>query len=241
MGIQAFQMVHNYYEMKFIFTSLSLLFFLQFSYSQDKQYVSLEDIDPEAKAIMDIVKNKYNGYTSLEASFTMETKIPDQEGVITQEGKVARAGSKYFMFLGDIEVFCNGKAIWYVMKNNEEVQINDLPDSEESKSILSPESMFNFYTTNSYVYALTAEIVENKQPIQQIEFKPLDRNSDYFKLRMSLHKKTKDITRIEAFSKDGSRYNIKVNKLEPNKNYLASVFEFDKTKYPNYYIEDLRE
>lgn len=210
--------------------------------AQDNQYTSVTDIDPEAKKIMDIVKKKYNGYSSLEASFTLQTKFPDQNSEpLSQEGRVARAGDKYFMYLGNLEVLCNGKVIWYILKDNKEVQINDIPDQEETDNILSPSSMFNFYTTDNYVYALIASVTEGGQPIEKIEFKPLDRESDYFKLRMSLHAKTKDITRIEAFSKDGTRYDIKVNKLEPNKNYLASIFEFDKAKYPDFYVEDLRE
>ncbi len=217
------------------------LIFLQLAIAQTNQYTSAQDVDPEAKAIMDVVKKKYNGYRSIEAVFTIETRFSEEESSPVQEGRIARAGDKYFMVLGDFEVICNGEAIWYILKENEEVQINDIPEEEETGNILSPQSMFNFYTTDNYVYALTNELVENNQPIKQIEFKPLSRESDYFKLRLSLHSKTKDITKIEAFNKDGTRYIINVKKLEPNKNYLPSVFEFDQSKYPDFYVEDLRE
>ena len=88
---------------------------------------------------------------------------------------------------------------------------------------------------------LTNTISENGKVLDQIEFKPLESDSEYSKMRMSIDKKANELVRVKAFGKDGSRYTFALKKLSPNSNIAASTFAFDKSKYPDYYVEDLRE
>ncbi|KAA3632557.1 MAG: hypothetical protein DWQ02_14555, partial [Bacteroidetes bacterium] len=93
-----------------------------------------------------------------------------------------------------------------------------------------------------FVYFITGEIVENGRRLQQITFKPLDRdNTDYAKLVLTLDKSNAKIIRVKAYSKDASRYTFHLGKVKTNTGLAASAFSFDKSKFPGYYIEDLRE
>lgn len=207
-----------------------------------KQPKSVEEYDPKAKAILDKVQKKYDGYKSLDAAFSLEIELPEQAKQV-QKGKMSRQGAKYFVDLnGQQTMLCDGKALWVILHQNKEVQINDAPDPKENDgSVLTPESLFNFYKNGKFVYALSNDYVDKGRSLQQIEFKPLDRGSEYSKIRLTIDKKTSEIVSAKAFGKDGTRYTFTITKLTPNKGFAANYFTFDKTKYPGYHIEDLRD
>ncbi|MBL7792156.1 MAG: outer membrane lipoprotein carrier protein LolA [Saprospiraceae bacterium] len=196
--------------------------------------------DPKAKAILDKISKKYDSYASLEASFNLEIELAEQAKEV-QKGAVARKGKQYKVDVNSQSMLSDGKALWVILHKNKEVQINDLPDPADDDNLLSPESIFSFYKKGKFIYALVNDYTENGRALQQIEFKPIDKNSEYSKLRLTLDKKTYEVISVKAFSKDGSRYTFAITKLTPNKTFAANYFAFDKAKYPGYHVEDLRE
>ena len=219
-----------------------ILFFCTFfaAQAQTNSYSSSTDSDPEAKALLTEIRKKYDAYKTLAVDFSMSIQMADQPAE-EQMGSLVRQADKYFMRLGDIEVLCNGEAVWFILKNNREVQINPMPDPDEQGSlILSPDALFNFYDKGSFVYAITNETMENGVRVQQIEFKPLDKNSEYAKLRLNVNKSTRDIVSVFALGKDGSRYTLQVSKFTPNKTLAPNTFVFDPAQYKGFHIEDLR-
>ncbi|GJM34660.1 MAG: membrane protein [Saprospiraceae bacterium] len=206
--------------------------------AQTKDFTKAGDSDPKAKAILDKVKQKYEGYKSIEAEFTIEMEFGEAPKEV-QKGTIARKGDQYHLSLGTQEIISDNQSLWLIMHNNKSVQINNVPDEDE-ESLLTPQSLFNFYEKDNFVYTLTNEFVEAGRPVQEIEFKPLSKDADYAKLRLTVDKKTSDIVRIKAFGKDGSRFTFQIGKMNPNKSFSAGHFAFDKGKYAGYYVEDLR-
>ena len=210
-------------------------------FAQKNQYVKDSDSDPAAKAILKKVKARYEGYSSLEASFVLDIELPEQEKMV-QKGKLSRKGNQYRVSTSTQEVICNGSAIWFILPNSKEVQINDMPDPDEDNTILTPQSIFNFYERDNYVYFITGTEVKNGQKLQKITFKPLDRdNSDYFKLVLTVNTKTAEMVKVKAFAKDGTRYTFYIENLKPNIAFDKTYFSFNAKDYPDFYVEDLRE
>ncbi|MCB0548992.1 MAG: outer membrane lipoprotein carrier protein LolA [Phaeodactylibacter sp.] len=211
------------------------------AYAQTGNFTSADESDPKAKAILEEIRKRFLSYKSLGADFTLDITLAD-EPTETQKGSLSQQGKKYRVEMGSQSVISDGNTLWLILSYNKEVQINDMPEEGEMDgAILSPDAMLNFYDKGDFVYYLTNEYKEGARTVQQIEFKPMDRNADYSKLRMNVNKATKDIISVEAFAKDGSRYKLSIDKLYPNKAFAANYFTFDKAKYPGYYIEDLRE
>lgn len=226
--------------MRKIFFFLLISSFSFSAFAQTTQdFNSATDSDPKAKALLDKVRKKYEGYKSLEANFTLEMQFPEQPKE-TQNGKVSRQGEKYRMELPTYEAICDGKTVWLIMNNNKEVQINNMPDLDESESILSPESLFDFYNKGQFVYLLVNEYGKNGKVYSEIEFKPLDRNFDYTKIRMTVNKTTAEVIDVKTFGRDGSRFTLTINQFTPNKAFATNYFAFNKASYPNYHVEDLR-
>ena len=225
--------------MKYTFT-LFLALVLSFSASaQNIKYTEASESDPKAKAVLDKVKKRYQSYKSMAADFSLEIEFPEQP-VEVQKGMLKQQNDKYYMKIGTQEILSDGTAVWFIFNNNKEVQINDIPEDDDM-GLMTPQSLFSFYEQDEFVYVLVNEFMEKGKAVQQIEFKPLDRNADYSKLRLTVNKKTSEIVRMKAFAKDGSRYTFSIGKLTANKAIADANFTFDKSKYAGYYIEDLRE
>lgn len=210
-------------------------------YAQPGSLTSPEESDPKAKAVLEQIRQRFLSYGSLGADFTLDITFPE-DPTETQKGSIAQQGDKYRVELGTQSVISDGEALWLIMHFNKEVQINNVPEDDETGgSILSPESLLTFYDKGDFIYYLTNEYKSGGRVIQQIEFKPVDRSADYSKLRMNVYKDSKNVASVEAFARDGSRYKITINKLTPNKSFPTSHFKFNKSDYPDYYVEDLRE
>jgi len=209
--------------------------------AQKQDFTKSADNDPAATKILDKVSKKYEAYKSIEADFSLEIEIPE-EPVETQKGLMKTQGKKYYVDLSEMTLICDDESFWMVDKRNKEVQENDAPDEEEleDEGMLSPQEFYNFYKKGKYVYALTNALTEDRKPVLQIEFKPLDDDSEYSKIRMTIEKKTSTVKRVKVFSKDGSRFTLKINKLTPNKKFTKADFVLNKSDYKGYHIENVR-
>lgn len=197
-----------------------------------------ETNDPKAKAILDKIKAKYDSYKSMEAQFTLTIEIPEADTEV-QKGSVKQSIDKYRLELQDQTIISDGATLWYHIKSNNEVQVNTVdPDAESD--MLSPRDLMRIYEAEDYKYVLTNETYEKGKPVQQIEFKPTDRDSEYSKLRLTVDKKANEIVRIKTFGKDGSRFTFELDELTPNIAFAGNTFKFDASKYPDIHIEDLR-
>lgn len=197
-----------------------------------------ESSDPEATKVLEKLKKKYDSFTSMEADFSLEMKLSGQE-TETQKGKIIQAGEMYFLSLADQEIYNNSKYVWVYLKSNNEVQLSEA-DFEEDSGIMSPKDMLRIYESNEYIYAITDVKSENDEKLTEIEFKPLDRDSEYIKMRISINRKDNMMKKIAIFARDGSRYTVSLKNIESNKTYDEKIFAFDKAMHPGVHIEDLR-
>ena len=226
--------------MKNLMAFLFAVVFTTVGFAQKQDFTKTGDTDPEAEKILQSISKKYEAYKTMEATFSLEIEIPEEETEI-QTGKMKTEGEKFNINFGDISMISNGKDFWFHQKRNKEVQLNHASTLEEEEGMFSPKDFFNFYKKGDFLYALVNDNIEDGKTIQQIEFKPLDDESEYSKLRMTIDKKTNSVKRVKVFSKDGSRFVLKIDKLIPNKTFTVADFQFDKSKYPDAHVEDLRD
>lgn len=197
-----------------------------------------EQSDPEATKLLDNVSAKYQTYKSLEATFTLDIEVPGQDK-ISQKGTLAQEGEKFRLDMADQVIASDGESNWIYLPQNKEIQINDTEPGDDT-GLLTPSDLLKQYKKGDYLYALTNVEREGKKTLLQVEFKPVDKASDYFKIRLSIDKKTNQIYRIKAFAKDGARYSFTVTKFTPNKTFAAKHFQLDPKDYDGVHVEDLR-
>ena len=90
------------------------------------------------------------------------------------------------------------------------------------------------------MFAVSNSDYEEGKPITQIECKPIDDESEYSKLRLTIEDGTNRIKRVKLFYKDGSR--MSMNILQHTKGYVVNDadFIFDASKHEGVTEEDLR-
>lgn len=200
--------------------------------------ISYGQKDPAAKAILKDMKEKYDSYQTMEVNFDLILEIPESPSE-TQSGQIIQAGEKYRVKLDDQAIYCDGTGIWVHLIGNNEVQINDLDTSEDSE-MMSPKDLLRIYESEDFDYAITGDAKEGGIPVQYIEFKPMDRDSEYSKIKMTVESKENQLKSLRIFGKDGSQYTIKLKSMETNHYVDASTFTFDESQFPGVRIEDLR-
>ena len=220
--------------MKPFFTTLFLALFAFVMGAQNAVTIK----DAEALRILDEISSTMSSYESVEMDFALELEFPGMEPEI-QSGKIIQAGDKYFLEMQIQSIYSDGKSLWLHMKSNNEVQWNNAEAAAEG-GFMNPSSLINLYKTGEFSFAITNEVVEDNQKIQQIEFKSLDDGAPYSKMRLSIVKGKNEVKRMKVFSKDGSKFTLKIESMATNKIYPAEMFVFDKTKYPGVHVEDLR-
>ncbi len=194
--------------------------------------------DPAAKKILDQMKSDFDNHQSTSIDFQLIIEIPEQAEE-KQNGSIIQSGEKYQINLDQQSIYCDGSSVWIHLKENKEVQISDY-DGDESGELMSPRDIMKIYESGEYEYALMNEQKENGKSVKQIEFTPIDKDSEYFKMRMTIYANSLQLKRVKVFAKDGSRFTMKVNNIEFDKKYDSGTFTFDASKHPEVHIEDLR-
>lgn len=194
--------------------------------------------DPVAEKVIKDLREKYESYPALEAAFDLDIRFSDGN-LDHQEGVLIQQGDNFKMDATTQAIYCDGKSVWMHLKESKEVQINDYDEDEEVANF-SPNSILAMYDNGEYEFAITNESIIGDILTQQIEFKPLDEDSEYSKVRLSIAKKMQELTGFELISKDGTKVSLKIKSIKVDKTYPNNIFVFNKYENPNVHIEDLR-
>lgn len=198
-----------------------------------------EQSGAEAKKVLDRIRKKYEGYKSFEAAFTLTIEVPEQPKEV-QKGVIGQAGDQFRLEMPDQVIVDNTKTTWVYLKKNNEVQINDSEPSSADAGFLTPKELLRRYQKGDFLYDIVDKVSDGARVLTLIEFKPVDRKSEYSKLRIAIDEKAGTIQYIKAFEKVGTRYTFTVTRFSPNKALAADYFTFDPKKYPGVRVEDLR-
>lgn len=226
--------MHKLWMVLYLFLGSFLMGFGQ----SNNTMTTASDNDPKAKIILDKLKKQFDTYASLELNFEFQLELPGKP-VETQKGKLIQDGVKYAVIMKDQEIYADGKSTWLYLKNKKEVQLTDF-DESGSDSFLSPKQMLALYQSGDYVYSILEERKAGKNTFTDIEFKPLKKQADFSKLRLTVNKTDNSMVTLRVFLRDGSRYVLKMESLIPNKKYAPETFILNSKELKGVHIEDLR-
>ncbi len=188
----------------------------------------------KAKALLDEVYNKVKGYDNIEVNF--KYTLDNTEANINQEtrGDVTLEGDKYlFNYLGSQQLF-DGKKVYTIVPENEEVTIED---KSEEENTITPSKMLTFYKKgHNYAWDILQNVQGRK--IQFVKLIPIDTNSEIASILLGIDAETKHIYKLIETGKNGTKTTITVNSFKTNQPLSKTLFTFDETKYKDegYYI-----
>ncbi len=190
--------------------------------------------DTKAKEVLDKLSAKTKSYKTISASFdfTMTNKT---EGVNeTQSGSILIKGDSYNLSISGQNVISDSKNVWTILKDAEEVQINEI--DEEDEDAISPNKIFTLYEEGfKYKY------VKEDKGFHIINLYPKEAaDKSYHRIALYINKAKNEISKVKVYGKDGTNTTYKIKSFTTNTSIPDSKFSFDKTKYAKYEIIDLR-
>lgn len=223
--------------MKHIWLTIFCLSTLVLSSQTTPKEVELAELEAKAAQILEKSKKTIDQYEGIEADFTMIVEIPDQDKLL-QKGKLIQQGVKYKLDLPDRNIVCDGKTVWSYLKDINEVHISDASDVAEEE-FSTPLDWLKIYENKDFVYALVNKMNGSDDDVDQIEFKSVDRNAEFSKIRLSVDSKNLP-NKLEFFYKDGVKMTLFLDSMYSYFNAAPDFFLFDTSAYPGVHVEDLR-
>lgn len=192
--------------------------------------------DNEAKALVKDVLDKVKSYDNfvIDFSYTLE----NQEQNINQEtrGDVSIKDEKYVLnLMGTTQIF-DGEKIYTIVPEDDEVTISKYDETNSDQ--ITPSKMLTFYQDG---YRFKMDILQNIQgrKIQYVELIPMDSDNEMKQILLGIDKQTKHIFNLIQIQPDDTKIEFRVTKFKTNEPLSASHFEFQRSKYADYYINEL--
>ena len=190
--------------------------------------------DAKAKAILDKLSAKTKSYQTIKANFQYTINNKNEGINESQSGNIEIKGSKYTLSIQGQDISSDGKYMYTVLKESEEVHINSLPEDED---YISPNKIFTLYE-DGFKY----KFVKEENGFQIINLYPKDvEEKSFHRVALYIHKAKGQIDKIEVFGKEGTNYTYQIKTFTPNSSISDTKFSFDKAKHPNYEIIDLTD
>lgn len=192
--------------------------------------------DHKAKALLDEVSQKAKSYDNISIDFKYSLENTAENIKQETRGDVVLQGNKYRLnILGATRIF-NGKTLYSISPDDEEVTISTENPNEEGS--ITPSKMLSFYEVG---YAYKMDIIQDVKgrKIQYVNLTPIDSNSEIKQVLLGIDAQTKHIYNLIEVGKNGTKTTLTVNSFRTNEPISKSLFTFDKNKYKDYYINNL--
>ena len=201
---------------------------LIYSVSTDAQNTS-----DKAKSLMDEVSAKVNSYDNISIDFKYVLNNTEED--INQEtrGDVIMEGEKYVLNILGVTRIYDGKTLYTINPEDEEVTISS--NNTEDENTITPSQMLSFYN-EGYGYAM--DIVQNVagRKIQYVKLIPIDSNSEIKHVLLGIDIKTKHIFNLIEVGSNNTKTTLTVDSFKTNEPLSKTLFTFDETKYNDYFI-----
>ena len=189
-----------------------------------------------AQTLLNEVSEKVKSYEniSLDFKYTLENLSEN----IKQEtkGDVVMQGDKYRLNILGVTRLFDGKSLYSISVEDEEVSITSNIDDENNT--ITPSKMLSFYE-DGYTYSLDIKQDINGRKIQYVKLIPIDSDSEIENMLLGIDAQTKHIYNLIQVGKNGTKTTLTVNSFETNQPLPKTLFTFDADKYEDYYINNL--
>ncbi len=195
--------------------------------------------DAKAKSILDELSQKTKTYSSMSADFEYKMVNKTESIDESQNGSLKSKGNKYHLIIAGQKVISNGKLVWTVLEDAEEIQINVVPD-EESEDFVSPNKILTLWESG-FKYKYDQQTTLNGKTVDVINLYPdkVDEQS-FHTIKLFVDKTKKEVVKIEIKGKDGTDYTYLIKNFKTNEPLSDEIFEVKPSKYPDFEVIDLR-
>lgn len=211
---------------KINFTILFLFFINLSALAQDKQ----------AKELLSQVTEKVKSYNNIVIDFKYSLNNAKENINQESKGNVTMKGNLYVLNLMGVTKLFDGKKIYTINPEDEEISISKFNEKEENA--ITPSKMLTFFNSG---YKFSWDILQNikGRKIQFIKLVPTNTKDPIKEILLGIDIQTKNIYNVIQVGKNGTKTSIIVNSFKTNQPLSNNQFTFVESKYPKYYINKL--
>ncbi|GAA4300113.1 outer membrane lipoprotein carrier protein LolA [Aestuariibaculum suncheonense] len=189
-----------------------------------------------AKTLLNEVSAKAKSYNNISIDFKYVLENTAENIKQQTKGDVVMQGEKYRLNILGVTRLFDGKKLYSISLEDEEVTVSSDNGNEEDS--VTPSKMLSFYE-DGYTYAMDIEQNINGRKIQYVKLIPIDSNSEIKNILLGIDKQTKHIYNLIQVGKNGTKTTLTVNSFKTNEPLSKSLFTFDANKYKDFYINNL--
>ncbi|WP_286705814.1 outer membrane lipoprotein carrier protein LolA [Flavobacterium sp. 38-13] len=190
----------------------------------------------KARNLLDEVSAKVKSYDNIAIDFKYSLTNPKENLNQESKGNVIMQGNKYVLnFMGVTKIY-DGKKIYNIVPEDEEISISKFDENEEDA--VTPSKMLTFF---NHGFKYSWDILQNVRgrKIQYVKLVPTSSKDERKEIYLGIDVQTKHIYNLMEIGKNGSKTTITVNSFKTNQPLSKNQFTFAESKYPNYYINKL--
>lgn len=190
--------------------------------------------DNAALQILDSFSAKAKNAPSISMKFNLVIVNQMEKTTDTLSGAVILSGDKYRLDLPENIIFFNGDASWSYLPAEKEVTVTK-PDKKDDSFQNRPSSVFSMYKKG-----YKSRLIEEKPNSYTIDLYPEDLNTEIVRIRLVIGKPQLNLINLEYKRKDGIVSTLHVLEYDLTKKQAPETFIFQKEKYKDVDIVDMR-
>ncbi len=191
----------------------------------------------EARALLDNTYRSFEASKGIRLTFRAATIGSDGSEQMSMNGTAFIRGNKFRLETNEMDIWFDGATQWVLMKEVNEVNISN-PTAEEITSV-SPLALLGIYR-NGYILSAPKEKIHNGKSLAMIRMLPAVGTSVYSEVDALIDSNKQTLVQVTLTLRNGTKQRITITDYNANHNYSDTEFRFDKTRYPNVEIIDLR-
>jgi outer membrane lipoprotein-sorting protein len=198
--------------------------------------VQVQAQDKKAKNLLNQVSSKVKSYKTIKIDFKYSLQNAKENVNQESSGSVVLQNNKYQLQLMGVTKLFDGKRVYTINPEDEEITISKGNDKEDN--LITPSKMLTFYNKG---YSYSWDISQNVKgrSIQYIKLVPTTAKDQRKQILLGIDVKAKQIYNLIEVGKNGTKTTLTVVSFKTNQKLSANQFKFDKAKYPNYYINTI--
>ena len=155
-----------------------------------------------------------------------------------ENGELSVLKDKVLLNTSNAVTYFDGKTQWTLLPDSDEVTVSE-PSGEDELQSINPYALFYIYKNNYSLKMGTLTTYKGKA-IYEVILTPTNTDNSMAQLNVYFDKTTYQILFIQVLLRDGTTNDITINGYKTDQKFPDGYFKFDKKKYPNAEIIDLR-
>ena len=192
--------------------------------------------DKKAKLLLNQVTARIKSYENIVIDFKYTLNNAKENINQDSKGSVIIRGNQYVLKLMGVTKMFDGKNIYAINPEDEEVTVSKFNDRDENG--ITPNKMLTFFNSG-YKFAWDIQQDLKGKKIQYIKLIPNNSKDQRKEILLGIDTGTKNIYNIIEVGKNKTKTTLVVNSFKTNQTLSKNQFTFDTAKYGKYYINKI--